>query len=155
MGAQYHNGHWYGGGQDIDIQSDPTATSFDPNKVPTGATAQSVLNSNFVKITSTPGLLCGNTSIAASGTKELTVGNWKRVHCLYIRVVYGDTSAQCPIFVPVNYLLLHTGNFSMRFPIIINGNAMGNLIISAYTDTTITVQNGLSSGVSVAVWGSN
>lgn len=50
MGAQYHNGHWYGGGQDIDIQSDPTATSFDPNKVPTGGTCQSILNSNFVII---------------------------------------------------------------------------------------------------------
>lgn len=47
MSAQYHNGHWYGGGQDVDIQSDPTATSFDPNKVPTGATAQSVLNSKI------------------------------------------------------------------------------------------------------------
>lgn len=48
MSAQYHNGHWYGGGQDIDIQSDPTATSFDPNKVPTGATAQSILNSKLI-----------------------------------------------------------------------------------------------------------
>lgn len=53
MGAQYHNGHWYGGGQDIDIQSDPTATSFDPNKVPTGATAQSVLNSKILPVPST------------------------------------------------------------------------------------------------------
>lgn len=48
MGAQYHNGHWYGGGQDIDIQSDPTATSFESGKVPTGDTVQSVLNSNLV-----------------------------------------------------------------------------------------------------------
>lgn len=47
MGAQYHNGHWYGGGQDIDIQSDPTATSFESGKVPTGDTAQSVLNSKL------------------------------------------------------------------------------------------------------------
>lgn len=42
MSAQYHNGHWYGGGQDIDIQSDPTATSFESGKVPTGDTIQGV-----------------------------------------------------------------------------------------------------------------
>lgn len=49
MSAQYHNGHWYGGGQDIDIQSDPTATSFESGKVPTGDTVQSVLNSNLAQ----------------------------------------------------------------------------------------------------------
>lgn len=47
MSALYHNGHWYGGGQDIDIQSDPTATSFESGKVPTGDTVQSVLNSKI------------------------------------------------------------------------------------------------------------
>ena len=31
------------------VQMDPEATEFEPNKVPTGATIDSVLNSNFVK----------------------------------------------------------------------------------------------------------
>ena len=49
MGGLYHNGHWYGGGQDIDIQSDPTATSFESGKVPTGDTCKSVLAWKFIK----------------------------------------------------------------------------------------------------------
>lgn len=44
MGALYHNGHWYGGGQDIDIQSDPQATSLNAGEVPTGDTT-----ANYIK----------------------------------------------------------------------------------------------------------
>lgn len=75
MGAQYHNGHWYGGGQNIDIQSDPTATSFDANKVPTGATAESVLNSklgNFIKAVTLTGKVTLPT--LPSGNAGYTVG---------------------------------------------------------------------------------
>ena len=70
MSAQYHNGHWYGGGQDIDIQSDPQATSLNAGEVPTGDTIESVLNTNlgaFIKVydvtlSSTGNLAAGDTT---------------------------------------------------------------------------------------------
>ena len=79
MSALYHNGHWYGGGQDIDIQSDPTATSFNPNDVPTGATCQSVLNSNLVLPKTSEFTYSGVASAVFSSSVCLVViyGNFK------------------------------------------------------------------------------
>ena len=114
--------------------------------------------SNYVKITSTPGLLCGNTGIATGVTKALDCGNWKSVHMLFVRLVYDGSSVQGTIFIPTAYLLLQTGTFYMRFPVALNTNVndgFGYICILSYTDTTITFKNDLSHTINVAIWGCN
>ena len=78
MGALYHNGHFYGS-FDAPIQSDPTATSFESGKVPTGDTIESVLNTNLVLPKTSEFTYSGVASAVFSSSVCLVViyGNFK------------------------------------------------------------------------------
>lgn len=101
MSAQYHNGHWYGGGQDIDIQSDPTATSFESGKVPTGDTVQSVLNSKIGYIE----MNVGGTAVTSHEDgwyiAELSLTNVIPSSAIAISAGFGQGTADAGLFFDV------------------------------------------------------
>lgn len=138
MSAQYHNGHWYGGGQDIDIQSDPTATSFESGKVPTGDTVQSVLNSNFVNYT-----YCGGVSTVNTATDIAIPNNCSNI---FVGLDNGATAVYIPTSIPFSVLkTLSARNFICKDA---DGYGCG---IKYKNDTTVTVTN-LKAGRTTSIY---
>ena len=135
------------------VQDDGTATDLTDGALATGRTIESVLNTNFVHIQNGLTLLTNETAFAANESKSLTATGWKNYHDLIFRVTY-NTSVAVQFILSVDFLKLYTAStFSLRFPLVLNSTMIGNTVITAYTDSTISITNGIGYATTIAIYG--